>query len=290
MTVQLTQISALRSFDGWLKTFSHRSQVNQCDMRFAIYLPPQALTDHNLPVVYWLSGLTCSEENFFAKSGAQRYAAEHGLVLVAPDTSPRGEDVPDDPNGAWDFGLGAGFYVNATQAPWNKHYQMYDYVTKELPALINEHFDVDPKRMSISGHSMGGHGALMIALRNPGVYKSVSAFAPIVAPSQCPWGEKALGNYLGDNREQWLSYDTCHLVETNSAEKIRLFVSQGNSDNFLVEQLKPELLERACQKFEHPLQMERHPEYDHSYYFIASFIGKHLAYHAKALKTPLKEE
>lgn len=283
MSAPLTEISSVRLCGGWLKTFSHDSQVNHCTMRFAVYLPPQAVEHDDLPVLYWLSGLTCTEENFMAKSGAQRFAAKHGIILVAPDTSPRGENVPDDPEGAWDFGLGAGFYVNATQAPWNEHYHMYDYVTKELPELIDNNFGVDPKRKSISGHSMGGHGALTIALKNPGMFKSVSAFAPIVAPTQCPWGEKALSNYLGSNRDRWLEYDTCHLVTTLQGEKLPLFVSQGNADNFLVEQLKPELLEKACQRAKHPLQMERHPEYDHSYYFISSFIEQHMLYHAKAL-------
>lgn len=283
MSSQLTQVSAVRCCGGWLKTYSHESAVNQCQMRFAVYLPPQAKADDNLPVLYWLSGLTCTEENFMAKSGAQRFAAKHGIILVAPDTSPRGEDVPDDPEGAWNFGLGAGFYVNATQAPWNKHYHMYDYVTKELPELIEADFGVDATRKSISGHSMGGHGALMIALKNPGAYKSVSAFAPIVAPTQCPWGEKAFSNYLGDDHTQWLEYDTCHLVTNNHDVKLPLFVTQGNADSFLQEQLKPELLEKACQNAEHPLQMERHPEYDHSYYFITSFIEQHMLYHAKAL-------
>lgn len=284
MSIKLNEQSAVRCFDGWLKTYSHPSKVNNCDMQFAVYLPPQAQTNDSLPVLYWLSGLTCTEENFMAKSGAQQFAAKHGIVLVAPDTSPRGEDVPDDPDKAWDFGLGAGFYVNATQAPWNKHYHMYDYVTKELPQLINDNFNVDANRVSISGHSMGGHGALMIALKNPGKYKSVSAFAPIVAPTLCPWGKKALGNYLGDNPEAWRQYDTCHLVVNNTSEKLKLFVTQGGSDPFLVDQLKPDLLEQACQQAEHPLQMERQPEYDHGYYFVASFIEKHMQYHANALK------
>ncbi|MCJ8270652.1 MAG: S-formylglutathione hydrolase [Psychrosphaera sp.] len=283
---QLTQVSQTRCCDGWIKTFSHQSTVNNCQMRFAVYLPPQADTDDNLPVLYWLSGLTCTEENFMAKSGAQRYAAEHGIIIVAPDTSPRGDDVPDDVDGAWDFGLGAGFYVNATKAPWDQHYHMYDYVVKELPALVNQHFGVDAQRKSISGHSMGGHGALMIALRNPGEYQSVSAFAPIVAPISCPWGQKALGNYLGSDTDLWQAYDSCYLIENPvepDADKLTLLISQGKNDNFLKEQLQPQLIEKSCEKAGHPLQLNLHEGYDHSYYFIASFIGEHMAFHAKAL-------
>ncbi len=284
---QLTQVSQARCCDGWIKTFSHQSTANNCQMQFAVYLPPQYETNKNLPVLYWLSGLTCTEENFMAKSGAQRYAAEHGIVVVAPDTSPRGEDVPDDAEGGWDFGLGAGFYVNATQAPWNQHYHMYDYVVNELPALINQQFDVDPARKSISGHSMGGHGALMIALRNPGQYQSVSAFAPIVAPMHCPWGEKALSNYLGDDQALWQAYDSCYLVENPvdpDADKLTLLISQGKADNFLEGQLQPQLMTQSCEKVGHPLQLNLHEGYDHSYYFIASFIGEHMAFHAEALQ------
>ncbi|MFT5162016.1 MAG: S-formylglutathione hydrolase [Alteromonadaceae bacterium] len=285
----LTLVSESRCFGGWVKTYSHQSKVNHCQMRFAVYLPPQAQTQQNLPVLYWLSGLTCNEDNFMSKAGAQRYAAEHGLILVAPDTSPRGENVPDDPQEAWDFGLGAGFYVNATQAPWSEHYQMYDYVVNELPELINSHFPANPAAKSISGHSMGGHGALMIALRNPGQYRSVSAFAPIVAPTQCPWGEKALANYLGNDLADWQNYDTCHLIEnsvqSDSAEltKLVLLIEQGQADDFIDHQLKPHLIEQSCAKAGHPLVLNRHAGYDHSYNFIASFIAEHLAFHAKAL-------
>ncbi len=280
---ELTQISQVRCFGGWVGTYTHQSTVNNCQMRFAVYLPPKAKSDDNLPVLYWLSGLTCTEENFITKSGALKYAAKHGIVIVAPDTSPRGEGVPDDPEGSWDFGLGAGFYVNATQAPWQQHYQMYDYIRAELPALIEQNFGVDKHRKSISGHSMGGHGALVIALKNPECYRSVSAFAPIVAPTQCPWGEKAFSHYLGADKTAWLEYDACHLVAHHQGRKLPLFVSQGNADGFLAEQLKPELLVSACQQAKHPLQLERHPEYDHSYFFIASFIEQHMLYHANAL-------
>jgi len=251
-------------------------------MTFSVYLPPQA-EEERVPVLYWLSGLTCTDENFVQKAGAQRYAAEHGIAIIAPDTSPRGESVPDDPDGAYDFGLAAGFYVNATVEPWAKHYQMYDYVTSDLPQAANSRLAIDPGRMAISGHSMGGHGALMIALRNPGTYRSVSAFAPIVAPSRVPWGEKALGGYLGDNRSAWGKYDACALI-ASADEKLPLLVDQGDADGFLNNQLKPELLTAACEQAAHPLTLRLQPGYDHSYFFIASFIGDHVAHHAAALK------
>ena len=220
-----------------------------------------------------------AEDGF--KAGAQRLAAELGLILVAPDTSPRGPDVPDDPEGAWDFGLGAGFYVNATQAPWSKHYHMYNYVVHELPALIEANFPATNQR-SISGHSMGGHGALVCALRNPGRYQSVSAFSPIVNPMHCPWGEKAFSHYLGEDRSQWQQWDTCELIATAS-ERLPLLIDQGDKDGFLTEQLKPELLRAAAAAAGHPLTLRMQPGYDHSYYFIASFIDDHLRHHAKAL-------
>lgn len=286
---QLTLISKTRSFDGWINIYSHQSRANNCEMRFAVYLPPQAESNDKLPVLYWLSGLTCTEENFMLKSGGQRYAAEHGIIIVAPDTSPRGEIVPDDPQGAWDFGLGAGFYVNATQPPWSEHYSMYNYVVHELPGLINQHFAADPARKSISGHSMGGHGALMIALSNPGAYCSVSAFAPIVAPMSCPWGEKAFSQYLGDDKTDWQHYDSCYLVENPiepSAKKLTLLIEQGEADGFIQEQLQPHLLQQSCDKVHHPLILNFRPGYDHSYHFIASFIGEHIAFHAQALSAP----
>lgn len=250
-------------------------------MTFAVYLPPQAAKT-SVPAMYWLSGLTCTDENFTQKAGAQRYAAEHGIAIIAPDTSPRGDDVPDDPDGAYDFGLGAGFYVNATETPWATHYNMYDYVTQELPAVVNANLPIDGTRISISGHSMGGHGALTIALKNPGAYRSVSAFSPIVAPSQVPWGEKALSGYLGDNQDAWRSHDACALV-TSAEEKLPLLVDQGDADNFLETQLKSHLLETACAEVNHPLMLRMQPGYDHSYFFIASFIGEHISHHANAL-------
>ena len=233
-------------------------------------------------MLYWLSGLTCTDENFVQKAGAQQYAAGHGIAIVCPDTSPRGEGVADDPEGAYDMGLGAGFYVNATQQPWAEHYQMYSYVVDELPAIINTEFPIDGQRASISGHSMGGHGALTIALKNPGHFKSVSAFAPICSPLNCPWGNKTLGNYLGENLEDWKQYDAVELVK-QSVLQLPVLVDQGEGDNFLAEQLKTELLIRASEEAEFPMQIRLQSEYDHSYFFIATFIGEHIAFHARAL-------
>ncbi|MDQ3270376.1 MAG: S-formylglutathione hydrolase [Pseudomonadota bacterium] len=266
-------------FNGRQQTWQHPSLVLGCPMRFAVYLPPQA--EHgSCPVLYWLSGLTCTEQNFIAKAGAQRYAAHHGLILVAPDTSPRGDGVADAEGR--DLGLGAGFYLNATQAPWARHYQMHDYVVEELPALIDAHFPTSTAR-AISGHSMGGHGALVVALRNPGRYRSVSAFSPIVAPSQVPWGEKAFAAYLGADREAWRAWDATQLLPL-ARERLPLLIDQGADDEFLAEQLRPELLQAACDKAGHPLQLRMRAGYDHSYYFVASFIGEHIAHHAQALK------
>ncbi len=268
-------------FGGRQLRYCHASEVLGCEMNFSIYLPPQA-EQGKVPVLYWLSGLTCTDENFVTKAGAQRYAAEHGIAIVAPDTSPRGEGVPDDPEAAWDFGLGAGFYVNATQSPWSQHYRMYDYVVTELPALLKAQFPVDEARMAISGHSMGGHGALTIALKNPGRFKSVSAFSPICSPLRCPWGEKALGMYLGDDRATWAEHDSCALM-ANVEEKLPALVDQGDADNFLQEQLKPELLQEVANSVGYPLELRMQPGYDHSYFFIASFIGEHIAFHASHL-------
>ena len=265
-------------FGGAQEVWQHRSDVLGCDMRFGLYLPPQA-QDGPLPVLYWLSGLTCTEQNFITKAGAQRYAAEHGIVLAIPDTSPRGDGVADADS--YDLGKGAGFYVNATQTPWAAHYRMYDYVVDELPALVEADFPVTNVR-AVSGHSMGGHGALVVALRNPGRYRSVSAFSPIVAPSQVPWGEKAFAAYLGGDRAAWAQYDATALVKS-AAERLPLLVDQGDADEFLATQLQPRLLVEACAATGHPLDLRMRPGYDHSYYFIASFIGEHIAHHAKAL-------
>ena len=264
---------------GWQDVYRHHSTVLGCMMNVAVYLPPQAATQ-KLPVLYWLSGLTCNEQNFITKAGAQRYAAEHGIILVAPDTSPRGDDVADAEG--YDLGKGAGFYLNATQAPWSTHYRMHDYVVDELPALIEAELPATGAR-SISGHSMGGHGALVLALRNPGRYRSVSAFSPIVAPSQVPWGAKAFTAYLGEDRQAWAQWDASALV-ANAGERLPLLVDQGDADEFLGAQLQPQRLQAACEAVGHPLTLRMQPGYDHSYYFIASFIGEHIAHHAAALK------
>lgn len=264
-------------FGGRQEVWKHSSAVLGCEMRFGIYLPPQA-TFESRPVLYWLSGLTSSEQNFITKSGAQRYAAEHGLILVSPDTSPRGPGVADDP--AYDLGQGASFYVNATEAPWAEHYRMFDYVTAELPALVESHFPATAAR-SISGHSMGGHGALIAALKKPGFYRSVSAFAPIVAPSQVPWGQKAFTAYLGADPKAWQAWDATALLAA-AVDKVRLFIDQGEADEFLQAELKPQLLHEAAKG--HDLLLRLHPRYDHSYYFITSFIAEHIAYHAGAIE------
>lgn len=291
MTIE--QISANKSFGGWHQQYSHPSSSLNCQMRFAIYLPPQLFADgsssadetvstaKNVPVLYWLSGLTCSDENFMQKAAAQRIAAELGIAIVAPDTSPRGDGVADDPQQAYDLGLGAGFYVNATQEPWKQHYQMYDYVVSELPALIEAQFPVSDIR-AISGHSMGGHGALIAALKNPGRYRSASAFSPICNPSHCPWGEKALGAYLGSNKTNWLQYDASELMRS-SQSKTPALVDQGESDDFLTIQLKPQALAAAAEASGYPLQLRMQQGYDHSYYFIASFIEDHMRFHAQYL-------
>lgn len=277
----MEQIGANKCFGGRQLRYAHASRVLDCDMTFSVYLPPGA-EEGPVPAVYWLSGLTCTDENFVTKAGAQRYAAELGLAIVAPDTSPRGEGVADDPEGAWDFGLGAGFYVNATRAPFSAHYRMYDYVVDELPALVEAEFPVDGARTGISGHSMGGHGALTIALKNPGRFKSVSAFSPICSPMNCPWGEKALGCYLGPDREAWREYDSTELL-AHSTERLPVLVDQGDADDFLEVQLHTHLLEKAAAEAGYPMTIRMQPGYDHSYFFIASFIGEHLAFHAREL-------
>ena len=279
----MEQVGANKIFNGEQLVFKHASSTLGCEMKFSAFVPASARTDNLAPVLFWLSGLTCTDENFTVKAGAQRIAAELGLVVIAPDTSPRGEGVPDDPDGAYDFGLGAGFYVNATQDPWSKHYKMRDYIEKELPDLVGKELPVDLARAGISGHSMGGHGALTIALRNPGMFKSVSAFAPIVSPINCPWGDKALGNYIGEKSDAWREYDACALIE-DGARVSDILVDQGLADDFLTEQLKPELLEAACSKAGINLTLRRQDGYDHSYFFIATFIEDHLRWHADRLK------
>ncbi len=269
------------SFGGSQEVWQHASRSTGVDMRVGVFLPPAALQGQRCPVLYWLSGLTCSEQNFIAKAGAQQHAAALGLIVVAPDTSPRGDAVSNDP--AYDLGQGAGFYLDATQAPWAQHFRMEDYVVHELPALIEAHFPATAAR-SISGHSMGGHGALTLALRHPGRYRSVSAFSPIVAPSEVPWGQKAFAAYLGDDRTTWRAHDAVALI-AGAKERLPLLVDQGEADEFLTRQLQPERLSAACEAAGHPLQLHLRAGYDHSYYFIASFIGEHLAHHARALKS-----
>ena len=277
----MEKTSENKSFGGRQLRYRHDSTVLDCSMHFSVYLPPAA--EHGrVPVLYWLSGLTCTDENFVAKAGAQQYAAQHGVAIVAPDTSPRGADVADDPEGAWDFGLGAGFYVNATQLPWSRHYQMYDYVVTELPQLVAANLPIDGNRAGIFGHSMGGHGALTIALKNPGAYRSVSAFSPISSPLNCPWGEKALANYIGDNREDWQQYDTTELIKS-AQQHLPVLVDQGEADNFLQEQLKTPLLVQAASAADYPITVRMQPGYDHSYFFIASFIGEHIQFHLQHL-------
>ena len=271
-------------FSGRIGFYRHASTVNHCDMRFSVYLPPGA-GDEPLPVVTFLSGLTCTEENFMVKSGAQRVAAELGLILVSPDTSPRGEGVPDDPDGEYDFGLAAGFYLNATQSPWSEHYQMYDYVTTELMDAVFANFPADRSRHGLTGHSMGGHGALTIGLRNPDMFRSLSAFAPICTTLDSPWGQKALGYYLGEDRSTWADYDACEVARraTDTGHYRKILVDQGADDPYLEEQLKPGLLEAACKESGLPLELRIHDGYDHGYYFISTFIEEHLKFHAAEL-------
>jgi S-formylglutathione hydrolase len=275
----MQRIESHACFGGRQEVWQHTSDTLGCAMRFGVYLPPQAGIG-KCPVLYWLSGLTCSEQNFISKAGAQRYAAEHGIILVAPDTSPRGIEVADVDR--HDLGQGAGFYVNATQAPWAPHYRMHDYVVDELPALVEARFPASAAR-AVSGHSMGGHGALVLALKNPGRYRSVSAFAPIVAPTQVPWGEQAFAAYLGEDRTVWRAWDATALIAA-APERLPLLIDQGDADEFLASQLQPEHLQAACAAAGHPLALRLQPGYDHSYYFVASFIGEHLAHHAAALR------
>lgn len=276
----MERIERHASYGGFQEVWKHTSATVGCEMRFGIYLPSAAITGQKCPVLYWLSGLTCTEQNFITKAGAQRYADAYSIIVVTPDTSPRGDDVADDP--AYDLGQGAGFYLNATRQPWAKHYRMHDYVVEELPKLIEANFPASSAR-SISGHSMGGHGALTIALRNPGRYRSVSAFAPIVAPSRVPWGHKAFSTYLGEDRQSWKQYDTVELLNSGS-QALPLLVDQGEADEFLESQLRPQLLRDACRTAGYPLKLNLRPEFDHSYYFIASFIGEHFRFHADHLK------
>ena len=282
--VSKTAIKAVtqnRCFGGAQSLYTHASEETGCAMRFGVFLPPQAASSR-VPVLYWLSGLTCTEENFIVKAGAQRVAAELGLAFVVPDTSPRGLNIPGEGD-SYDFGLGAGFYVDATQAPWSGGYRMYSYITQELAMIVASSFPVDVDRVGIFGHSMGGHGAVTIALKNPRQYKSVSAFAPIASPMRCPWGTKALSGYLGADQARWREYDATALLEDRGWNGPRLLVDQGTQDQFLQSQLKPELLQDACERSGVALDLRMREGYDHSYFFIATFIEDHLRFHAENL-------
>jgi S-formylglutathione hydrolase len=274
-------VSTNKAFGGVQGVYKHQSSSTGTEMTFSVFVPEHA-PGAKLPVIWYLSGLTCTHANVTEKGEFRKACAELGLIFVAPDTSPRGEGVADDAEGAWDFGLGAGFYVNATQEPFATHYQMRDYIESELPALVAEHFPVDLERQGITGHSMGGHGALTISLRNPGRYRSTSAFAPIVSPLNCPWGHKALGGYLGPDQAAWADYDACALID-GGARLPDLLVDQGEADGFLAEQLKTGLLAIACKKAGQKATIRMQPGYDHSYYFISSFLGEHLRWHAARL-------
>ena len=276
-------LSVTRAHGGTQHVVKHSSSSTGTDMTFSVFVPPQAEGGSLCPVVWYLSGLTCTHANVTEKGEYRRACAELGLIFVAPDTSPRGEGVPDDPAGSYDFGLGAGFYVDATQPPFDRNYRMYSYIVDELPGVVASAFPVDLGAQAITGHSMGGHGALTIALRNPGRYRSVSAFAPIVAPSQVPWGEKALTGYLGPDRSAWRAHDAVALIE-DGARLDDLLVDQGEADNFLAEQLRPQLLEQACRNAGIPLTLRMQPGYDHSYYFISTFMEDHLRWHAERLR------
>ena len=276
----MKQIENWQSFGGEQQIWQHTSDTLNCDMNVAVFVPSKAKTEP-CPLLYWLSGLTCTEKNFIEKSGYQRFAEEYGIIVVAPDTSPRGDDVADDD--AYDLGKGAGFYVNATLSPWQSHYQMYDYVTLELPKLIADNFNINQKA-SISGHSMGGHGALMIGLRNPEAFASISAFSAIVAPMQVPWGQKAFSAYLGNNVSEWQKYDSTELLKGLDASKVPpIMMEQGLADQFLTEQLKPEIFESVAKDKGIDLTQNLRESYDHSYYFVATFIGEHFKFHAKFL-------
>ncbi len=279
----MKQISSAKCFGGTQAVYAHDSNATGTEMKFSVFTPPADVHGKGpYPTLYWLSGLTCTEENFIIKSGFQRYAAELGLMVVGPDTSPRGEDVPDDPDGAYDFGLAAGFYCNATEEPWSKHYQMYDYVSKELPALVERELPLDSARAGVFGHSMGGHGALTVHLKNPEKFKTCSAFAPIVAPAQVPWGRKAFSNYLGADETAWSEYDATLLVQSRPSAA-EILIDQGTADVFLEEQLKPELFAAAAQEAGQKLTLRMQDGYDHSFYFIATFLEEHLRWHKDRL-------
>lgn len=273
--------SKQKSFAGVQGVYTHASSSTQCEMEFSVYVPEHAAGE-KFPVLFYLSGLTCTQDNVTTKSGFQRYASEYRVIIVCPDTSPRGTDFEGEHDN-YDFGSGAGFYLNATQQPWSKNYRMCDYIVNELPALIAENFPIDTQRMGIFGHSMGGHGALTIGLKNPDKFKTISAFAPIVNPSNCPWGVKAFEGYLGSDKANWQQYDATCLVEQGAKSRHKILIDQGSADNFLEEQLKPEVFQLACQKAGQDLELRMQSGFDHSYYFIGSFIGEHIRFHVGEL-------
>ncbi len=281
MSSDLQLISEHRCFDGFQRVYRHASKTTATQMQFAVFTPSHK-EGEKFPALWFLSGLTCTEENFTVKAGAQKFAAQYKMILIAPDTSPRGANI-DGEDDSYDFGSGAGFYVDATQPPWNRHYKMYSYITSELQQLVTANFQVDASRQGITGHSMGGHGALVLGLKNPRLYRSISAFSPICSPKQCPWGQKALSGYLGDNFTQWDQYDAVQLIK-NGHRSNEILVDQGRNDDFLDEQLKPSLLSSVCSDFNQPLKLRMQSGYDHSYFFIASFIEDHIRFHAALLQ------
>ena len=277
--MQLTLEAENKSFGGQYQVHSHWGASTNCKMVFSIFLPPQSEVK-KLPVLIWLSGLTCTEENFRIKAGVQRHAAEAGIIVVSPDTSPRGEDVPDDPD--YTHGQGAGFYLDATQEPWSEHFKMYSYILKDLLSAVESNFPADMKRLGIFGHSMGGHGALTIAFKNPELFKSVSVFSPICAPTKAPWGEKAFARYLGEDTNLWQDYDACDLVRAKGWPN-DILIDQGEDDEYLADHLKPELLEQACEEKGIAIKLRKHAGYDHSYFFVSTFIGDHILWHSERL-------
>ncbi|MEM8770677.1 MAG: S-formylglutathione hydrolase [Pseudomonadota bacterium] len=279
----MKRISCSKTFGGTQAVYAHDSASTKTEMKFSVFTPPEDIHGKGpYPTLFWLSGLTCTEQNFIIKSGFQRYAAELGLMVIGPDTSPRGEGVPDDPEASYDFGLGAGFYCNATEEPWSQHYQMYDYVAKELPALVRQEAPCDPARTGVFGHSMGGHGALTVHLKNPDIFKTCSAFAPIVAPSQVPWGRKAFSNYLGADEAGWAEYDATALVAKQSSGA-DILIDQGTEDEWLAEQLKPELFTEAARGAGQNLTLRMQDGYDHSFFFVSTFLEDHLRWHKERL-------
>jgi S-formylglutathione hydrolase len=282
--MSIERIKDDKAFDGSVEVYRHSSKVNNCSMQFSVFRPQQE-QNTNVPMLTWLSGLTCNEDTFMFKAGALKTASELGIMILAPDTSPRGDNVPDDNDGAYDFGLGAGFYVNATELPWQANYNMYDYVTAELPSIVSSNFNVNKDRHGIFGHSMGGHGALTIGLRNPDLYRSISAFAPICNPVNCPWGKKALGNYLGDDHSKWNAHDATEIVIAGNYDfpQNPILIDQGLDDEFFERELSTDRFEQVCKDKQLAINLRRHADHGHGYYFISTFIEDHLRHHANFL-------